>query len=214
MSTEAWWIDPRRYPGISRGARKRRRVFRTLVETVVLGILVLFLFLVVLHNRNFWWTYNLQSETTAKETVERYVGGIGLEPESANLARLNKSGVPLVNVLDYHFVRTVSKTRVDTVSVSYVDLNPAMTAQERLLNFDTYDQYLSQLDRALFSQVPHQAGAARSVVNMFDYKYVFLYELTLASRLGHRLYKQFVFEVEPTFAVDPPFVITAITERR
>jgi hypothetical protein len=212
-SGEAWWIDPRRLSGLRRRRRIRRGLVWTLAEMIILTFALFLLFVIVQHHRHEWWSYNIRSEDSAKRAVARYVVSLATDQETPQTTAINKSSVVLPNVLSYQYIGTLSREVVRAAVVEYHQQSP-MPLGESMLNLDTYDHYVVQLEQMLAGGQAADLSSTRSVKNMYDYRYVFAYDLTLANRFGNRVFKQFLLEVQPTFSDDPAFIITAISERR
>ena len=51
-------------------------LLRTGMLTLLAAITAFMVLVVVLHNRNTWWTYNLQSEGVARQTIEKYLASV------------------------------------------------------------------------------------------------------------------------------------------
>jgi hypothetical protein len=184
------------------------------MEMIVLAVVLFVLFVIVQHHRYEWWTYNVRSEDSAKRAVARYVASLATDQETPQTTAINKSTVVLPNVLTFQYVGTLSKEPVRAAVVQYHPQQMPLTLGERLLTLDTYDRYVLQLEQMWDGQQLPDPPSTRSVKNMYDYRYVFAYDLTLANRFGNRVFKPFLFEVQPTFSDDPAFIITAISERR
>jgi hypothetical protein len=213
-SGEAWWIDPHRLGGLRRRGRTRRGLVWTLAEMVILAAALFVLFVIVQHYRYDWWSYNIRSEDSAKRAVGRYAASQAAGQDTPQSTAINKSSVLLPNVLAYQYIGTLSRELVRAAVVEYHQQAPPMSLAESVLNLDTYDRYLVQLEHMWGGRQAPVVSSTRSVKNMYDYRYVFAYDLTMANRFGNRVFKQFLFEVQPTFSDNPAFIITAISERR
>lgn len=213
ISSGAWWVDPRTL-GANRARRKRKAsLLRICVLTLAVAITAFMVFVVVLHNRNTWWTYNLQSEGTAKETVEGYLTSLQTDHRFSNARAVNKSGVLLTGLSQYQYVATLYKKRIET-QYSFVSQPAEMGLLQKFLTFETYDTYVSNLEHLYEWQLMQGGLPRQTVIKLHDYNYGLLYDAVLINQFGEQSAKQFLFDVHPTFASNPAFTITALSEVR
>jgi hypothetical protein len=213
ISSDAWWVDPATFgPGRACGKRKSG-LLRTGALTLAVAITAFMVFILVLHNRNTWWSYNLQSEGTAKQTVERYLASVQADHRFPADRAINKSGVGFVALGQYQYVGTVSKKRTEW---RYNSVSPPleMGMFKNLMTFETYGIFISNLEHLYEWQLIRGGQPLQTVTRLYDYNYAFLYHLVLINKLGEQFNKQFLFEVRPTFASDPAFTITGLSEVR
>jgi hypothetical protein len=213
LSSDAWWTDPRSL-GISGTPPKiKTSLLRTAMLTLLAAITLFMVFLVVLHNRNSWWPYNLQSEGVAKQTIERYLASLQTDRRLPADVAINKSGVLFTGLSRYSYVATVNKRRIEW-QYSVESQPSEMGLIKKLMTFETYNTYLSGLEH-LYEWGLMQGGLPwRNVTKLYDYKYGFLYDLVLINQFGEQSIKRCLFEVRPTFYSSPAFTITAVAEVR
>ena len=180
--------------------------------TLLVMITAFMVLVVVLHNRNTWWTYNLQSEGVARQTIEKYLASVQTGRFSADLA-INKSGVLFTGLGRYSYVATVNKRRIE--SQYSVESQPLeMGLIKRIMTFETYNSYISNLEHLYEWRLMQGGLPQKNVTKLYDYNYRFLYDLVLINQFGEQSIKRCLFEVRPTFSSSPAFTITAVSEVR
>src|SRR5438067_12983329 len=213
FSSDAWWTDPR----TAVVSRARPKIKPSLLRIGMLSLLVVItVFMVVvvlLHNRNTWWTYNFQSERVARQTIEKYLASVQAGRRfSADLA-INKSGVLFTGLGRYSYMATVNKRRIE--SQYRIESQPLEIGLiKKIMTFETYDTYISNLEHLYEWRLMQGGLPQKNVTKRYDYNYRFLYDLVLINQFGEQFVKQFVFEVRPTFSFNPAFTITAVSEVR
>jgi hypothetical protein len=187
---EAWWIDRRNRPHYTRRSRRKPDLLHTAVMAAAAAIVAFLIFMLLLHNRHTWWPYNLQSERSAQRAVERYLETVRSEEA--------------LNLLHYTYVTTLHRERIDAIYRFIPGERLAEGLVRILTTFETYDSSFSDLEHLLDG-----ASSGKSVTSLYDHQYVFLYDLVLANEFGGKYFKQFIFEVQPTFFAQPSFTIRA-----
>jgi hypothetical protein len=211
ISSDAWWVDPATFEPGRAGGKRKSRLLRTGALTMAAAITAFMVFVLVLHNRNTWWSYNLQSEGTAKQTVERYLAGVQADHRFPADRAINKSGEGFVALGQYQYVGTVSKKRTER---QYNSVTPPveMGLFKKLMTFETYETFISNLEHLYEWQLIQGAQPLLTVTRLHDYNYVFIYHVVLINQFGEQFARQFLFEVHPTFMSDPAFTITDLSE--
>lgn len=213
ISSDAWWVDPATFgPGRTR-AKRKSGLLRTGALTLAVAITAFLAFVVVLHNRNTLWSFNLQSEGTAKQTIERYLASFQADGGVPADRAINKSGVAFIALGQYQYLGTVSKSRAET-QYSFTSPSIEMGLFKNLLTFETYEIFISNLEHLYEWQLIQGGQPLLTVARLYDYNYAFLYHLVLINQFGEQFDKQFLFEMRPTFVSDPPFTITGLSEVR
>ena len=213
IPSDAWWVDPATCePGRARGKRKSS-LLRTVALTMAAAITAFMVFILVLHNRNALWSYNLQSEGTAKQTVERYLASVQADLRFKADRAINKSAVGFVALGHYQYMGTVAKKRTER---RYTSVSPPveMGMFKKLMTFETYENFLSNLEHLYEWQLIQGAQPLLTVTRVHDYNYAFIYHMVLINQFGEQFARQFLFEVHPTFTSDPAFTITGLSEVR
>jgi hypothetical protein len=213
ISSDAWWVDPATLGSGRARVKRKSGLLRTVVLTMAAAITAFMVFVLVLHNRNTWWSYNLQSEGTAKQTVERYLASFQADHRFPADRAINKSGVGLAALGQYQYVGTVSKKRTET-RYNSVSQPVEMGMFKKLMTFETYETFLSNLEHPYEWQLIQGAQPLLTVTRLHDYNYAFIYHVVLINQFGEQFARQFLFEVHPTFTSDPAFTITGLSEVR
>jgi hypothetical protein len=213
ISSEAWWADAATFGAARTRARRKSGLLRTGALTLAVAITAFFVFVLVLHNRNTWWSFNLQSEGTAKQTIERYLASFQTDGKFLADRAINKTGVGFIALGPYQYLGTVSRSRTEA-RYSFASPTVEMGLFERLLTFGTYEIFISNLERLYERQLNQGGQSFLTVTRLHDYNYAFLYHLVLINQFGELFNRQFLFEVRPTFASDPAFTITGLSEVR
>ncbi|TLY19527.1 MAG: hypothetical protein E6K67_04570 [Nitrospirae bacterium] len=213
FSSDAWWTDPRTLGVNSARTKIKASLLRTGMLTLLAAITAFMVLVVVLHNRNTWWTYNLQSEGVARQTIEKYLASVQTGRRFSADQAINKSGVLFTGLGRYSYVATVNKRRIE--SQYSVESQPLeMGLIKKIMTFETYDTYISNLEHLYEWRLMQGGLPQKNVTKRYDYNYRFLYDLVLINQFGEQFVKQFVFEVRPTFSFNPAFTITAVSEVR
>jgi len=213
ITSDAWWVDPATFePGKARGKRKSG-ILRTGALTMAAAIAAFMVFILVLHNRNIWWSYNLQSEGTARQTVERYLVSDQAALRFKADRAINKSGAGFDSVGQYQYMGTVSKKRTER---GYISVIPPveMGMFQHLLTFETYETFLSTLEHLYEWRLIQAAQPLLTETRWHDYNYAFIYHMVLINQFGEQFTRQFQIEVSPTFNSDPAFTVTGLSEIR
>jgi hypothetical protein len=219
LSSDAWWIDPRALGVSGTPPKIKTSLLRTAMLTLLAAITFFMVFLVVLHNRNSWWPYNLQSEGVAKQTIERYLASLQTDRRLPADVAINTSGVLFTGLSRYSYVATVNKKRIEW-QYSVASQPSEMGLIKKIMTFETYNTYISGLEHLYDLEHLYEWGLMqeglpwRNVTKVYDYKYGFLYDLVLINQFGEQSIKRCLFEVRPTFYSSPAFTITAVAEVR
>ncbi|NLM94267.1 MAG: hypothetical protein GX165_01755 [Firmicutes bacterium] len=127
-------------------------------------------------------------EQKARRAVEAHLKAIGTGRGNP----YETSSVPkvFVNVLDFRYLRTIRAERVPTRLL--------FTSIEGLRGDspNSYEEYLAKF-MTMFGDRAVRDGD-RVPQDTTHYEFAFLYDLELTNRIGHRLYKKYVFEVRPS----------------
>ncbi len=152
----------------------------------------------------------LWSEYRARNTLDSYLSGA----KRGDLTwkqeyDVNKSGFQFVNILAYAYLTTRLQEKVEhtiTIDRTWYDREKDRGK--------TYAQFLAYWED-VFGEKASRSGD-KLIINTDDWSYQhwFLYDMEITNRLGHKLFKKYVFVLEPTFSsYAEPYKITAIVEK-
>ncbi|GEM_PF-2688427 len=132
-------------------------------------------------------------EQKARRAVEAHLKAIetgrGNPYETSNVLEV------FINVLGFRYLRTIRAERVPDPPGIY---EREFIERLRGDSPDSYEEYLEKFMTMFGGRAIRDGDRVIVPQDTTHYEFAFLYDLELTNRIGHRLYKKYVFEVHPS----------------
>lgn len=177
----------------------KRRLFAILIPIIVVTSIVGY---VILSKK----IPEIKAKRVVDAHLESIMTGKGNPYETVDILKIKEI---FINVLDFKYLNTLKRERVRNDPL-VLDRNFYELVKG---SHKSYDEFLDFEKKVYGDRAQKTEFGLVVESNDYHYEFAFLYDVTITNKLGLKLYKKYVFEVEPSITSDSGYVITGFYER-